>query len=306
MEGPQKPDRVVGKEEGRRPTFEQAVELGVQNALTRVKQRFEQAENPFDNLAYHNTIHTETVIRRTKIILETIEKAVPGSLTKRLIMLGEYIAANHDTVQEYEILEQEDGTKIRNRFTEKNEAASSEEAIQHIRAIDAELLTSEEEKLVREAIDATVPEYNPELGTVVQPSLTKHSELVIRALALADLGAAGMDEPDSFISEGDANFREENIDITDALEHPENLSDAQKDFFKKRMLDWSNGQSNFAKGRKALLDKELDGLPEEAQRAVAGLFNKFDENIQNSQERNDVRKDMSFEELARDFGYNIS
>ncbi len=301
------PPKIVNKTEGDHSSFEQAINLGIQHALKRVKERFEQAENPLDRLDYHNSAHTTAVIERTKKILRTVEEAVPGSLSERLIGLGEYIAANHDTVQEYEIVTREsDGAQIRRRFAQRNETASADEALEDIHKINPDLLTAEEKDLVRRAIDVTVPDYDPKLGTVIQPNLTPESSLVIRALALADLGAAGMDEYEAFAEEGNANFREENIDIAQAVAEPQNVSEEQKTAFTKRMLAWSETQRRFAEGRKAMLDTELAGLPEEAQRAVAGLFTHFNENIQHAQARTEVRNTLPFEELIRDFGYPVS
>lgn len=300
-----------GKTEGYRLTFEKAIENGIYDALMRVSERFEHAENPLDNLAFHNTEHTGEVMRRARLLLEAM--GADGRLTK----LGELIAANHDTVQAYEVVEREDGAKIRKRFIEKNENASAEEAVEYMRA-NPSIFDDEDIEIVQEAIQATIPLYDVEHKTVKQPRLLDsigsallqdrpmtRSELVMRAIALADLGTAGMDEPDAFVEDGNKIFCEDNIDIALALEHPETLSDTQKNFFKKRMLSWSAGQIDFAQGRKALLDKELEGLPEETERAVNALFTYFDLNIQRAQSKVDIRKTMSFEELARDFGYEI-
>lgn len=293
------------KAEGDPPTFEQVIEAGIEDAFSRVKQRFEDSKNPLDNLDYHNTHHTGDVVRRVRKILETIAVTNPELVKERLLRLGEFIAANHDTVQNYEITEKEGGVKMRKRSVEKNEAASAEEALQYVHTVGVGLFTPEEEELVREATDVTIPGYNSEYRTVIQPRLSAKSELVIRAIALADLGTAGMDGLVPFAREGNELFREENIDIDEALQHPEDLSDVQKESFRKRMLAWSDSQPIFAKGREALLSEELDGLPEAAQREVARLFNKFYESIQGTQAKADVRRELSFEELARDFGYKI-
>lgn len=302
-----------GAQESHRVTFEKAIEDGIIKALTIISQRFEYAENPLDNLAFHNTQHTRGVIERTKKILEAM------GASDRLVRLGEFIAANHDTVQEYEItVDANSGVKKRSRFIEKNEDASADEAITYMRAYPS-IFDEEDMETVREAIQATIPGFDMGKKTVIQPNLlesidaatvqerlmTSASELVTRALALADLGTAGMEEPDSFVHDGDAIFREENIDVLEALRHPQSLSEEQKEAFKKRMLDWTANQIAFAQGREASLDKELEGLPEDMERSVRGLFTHFDANIQRAQSKVDRRKLMTFEELVRDFGYEI-
>jgi len=304
---------VGGAPEAHRVTFEKAIEGGISKALTTISQRFEYSENPLDNLAFHNTQHTKGVIERTKKILEAM------GASDRLVRLGEFIAANHDTVQEYEIIVDENsGVKKRNRFVEKNEDASAEEAVAYMRTYPA-IFDDEDMETVREAIQATIPGFDKEKKTVMQPNLlesidaaiaeqrlmTSASELVARALALADLGTAGMEEPDSFIHDGDAVFREENIDVLEALQHSHSLSDEQKEVLMKRMLNWTESQTVFARGREASLDKELEGLPEDMERSVRRLFVHFDANIQRAQSKVDRRKLMTFEELVRDFGYEI-
>ena len=123
-------------------------------------------------------------------------------------------------------------------------------------------------------------------------------ELVERSLALADLGTAGIDGPDKFLPEGSAVFREENLDVPKLLNDPE-----QRAFLMKRMLAWSQMQVAFAKARKELLDRELTGLPAVMADAVRKLFNKLDASIEAAQQQLEKRGEMTFEELAHDFGY---
>jgi hypothetical protein len=294
------------RNEGPPLTFAQAIEAGEKDALDRVKKRFEQAENEVDNLAYHNTQHTGNVIRRTKAILGAIRDADRTALSEQLIKLGGFIAAWHDTVQKYEINEVTDGAftkEIRRRFIGGNEKESADEAIDYMRSLNHSPFSDEDEEFVHQGIHVTIPGPDLKQGTMIQPYLTGESNLVTRAVALADLGTAGMDGPQEFILGGNAFFREENIDIHKALQHPESLSAAQKEFFRKRMITWSEGQEKFATGRKELLNTELDGLSEEEQLAVRNLFNTFDESIQGAQAKTERRKEMSFEELVSDFGY---
>ena len=290
-------------------TFEKAIEKGINDALARIKMRFENSENPLDNLAYHNTRHTADVIRRTREILGVL---VPND--SHLIRLGQFIAANHDTVQDYDVVEG-DGRRMRKRHRGDNEEASAEEALAYLKAFDEKIFTQKDRELVEAAIHVTVPDFikneKEMYETVVQPYLSDASELLVRAVALADLGTAGMDGPEYFIEEGDALFREENIDVGEALERPEELSEIEKEAYVHRMLTWSDGQVRFARGRQALFDKEIEGLTEDQQRAVAKLFSEFDESVQGSQARADMRKgkidsgEWTFEDLARDFGYQI-
>lgn len=293
---------ILQSPEALNPLFEKAMEKGIIDALARVEARFEDAKNPLDNLEYHNTKHTKDVMRRTRLILNAMTKG-----DARLIRLGEFIAANHDTVQNYDVVEA-DGKKMRKRHAVKNEEASAEEAIAYLETLTG-LISAKDKALVEQAIRATIPGFtvNKEEGyaTVIQPNLNEQSDLLVRAVALADLGTAGMDDPEDFVTEGAAIFREENLDIAEALQNPDAITDEQKASFTKRMLAWSDSQPSFARGRKALLDKELMGLSDEAQEAVRALFTQFDDSIQRAQAKADMRKALSFEALARDFGYDI-
>ena len=291
-----------------RLSFDQAIEKGVSSALDLIKERFEHAASPEGNLEYHNAKHTENVIRRTKEILKAIAQADrTAALSERLMKMGELSAAWHDTVQEYEVESVADSSftkKMRKRFADKNERKSAEEAVEYMRTMNG-AFSDEDEQVVRQAIEVTIPQFSPEIGTVVQPNLASESGIVARAVALADMGAAGMDGPEQFSQEGNAIFREDNVDIAEALQHAETLSENEKDFFRVRMLGWSEIQERFAGGRKAHLDAELKGLSEEEQTAVKTLFVKFDESIEAARERTERRRAMSFEELARDFGYAV-
>ncbi len=304
MEFPKNPEKKEGL------NFEQAVERGVEAALSSVRERFELAKNEQDRLAFHNTRHTGEVVRRTAAILEA------AGADARTIGVGRLAAAFHDTVQRWEENRVpwegnrpgDEHTKVlRKRFIAENERASAGELLQYMDAANrdagAELFSETDRVAIGSAIDATIPGFDPEKKTVIQPNLKKESPLIARAVALADLGTAGMDGPEVFCSEGDALFREENLDIMDALKNPAAIGAGEKEYFRKRMIGWSKFQPLFANGRKELLERELEGIPEAGRERVRVIFSKFDETIEAAQERARARESMTFEELARDMGY---
>ena len=290
-------------------------------ALIKVQERFDFNEDAIDRLPFHNSRHTKDVIRRTDMVLEAIQKAMQDLVDEETRALGRFAGASHDTVQEYEESRTVDGTQektMRKRFTVKNESASADEAVEFLEKCNkdagSELFSAKDLDTVRRAIDTTVPSFDPEKGTVVQPNLTEQNAVIERAVALADLGTAGMDGPDAYIIEGRDLFREENLDIFRAFEELKDKpgADPEKDlppdkveYFKKRMLAWSAFQSKFAEGRKAKLEDELNGLPEEAKEAVRKLFDKFDQTIEASVKKHEEEKQMAFNDLARSFGYNF-
>lgn len=290
--------------------LEQCVKAGVEEALKIVETSFEKAEFERDNMDFHQSAHTRNVAERARLILSTIHLANPESVSGRDVLLGELAGAFHDTVQLYKEDAVPDGvfTKlIRKRFTSFNERASGDLAIAFAAKIneknDRKIFSTADENKLLEAVDATVPGYDREKETVIQPNLKASSSLVARAVALADLGSAGMAGAENFLKDGNALFREENLDIADALKNPGDINDDKKKYFRKRMLDWSKSQIKFAEGRKSLLDTELVGIPNEAREKVKTLFNKFDDSIEGARKCAEKREGMSLEELVKDMGY---
>lgn len=303
-------------------TFELATEReassrrAVDSAVALVKERFEDNPDEKERLPFHNVEHTRSVIRRAEAVVDAVARALPGEVTERDKALARIAAAFHDTVQEWEpnATEDQNGPKVmRRRFITKNEAASVVLAVGHMqeanaewkgRGMEGEIYTEEDMRIVADAIDSTVPGFDPEMKTVVQPNLSKESSLVARAVALADLGEAGTDA-EAYARNGDALFREENLDVLDAVKDTASLSSERKEQLRKRMLGWSKFQPSFARGRKALLDKEREGLPDAARAEVAKLFTEFDGSIGLADEIAKRRETMNFEELAKDMGYTL-
>ena len=181
--------------------------------------------------------------------------------------------AFHDLIQNWEEKEIPSGSIQRSKFAGKNEEESFALAAKFMDETNEKegeiIFTDEDKKETREAIFATIPGWDREHSTVSQDLLGPESSLVARALALADLGAAGMDGPAQYIFEGNALFREENLDILNVMSDPEKraaLTEEQKESFRKRMLGWSNFQPKFADRRKARFEMEIAGLPEGAKK----------------------------------------
>lgn len=290
------------------PVFEGVVQEGIDAALAAIKMRFEQAENPEDNLDFHNTKHTNEVIKRTQKLLEAMK------VDARRVMLGRLIAAYHDTIQHYtKDASRGGGVEMRKRDIGNNEVASAQELIAFFEN-NNDVFTDEDREIVRSAIENTIPDWDPANKTVMQKKMMEKIDaslespltpdspaLVERAVALADLGTAGMNGPEVYLPEGNAIFREENLDIPERLKDP-----MQHESLKKRMLGWSAMQIAFAEGRKARLDTELKGLPNDmAKHLREDIFNRFDDSIAAAiaQHALRVREEMSFEDLAKSFGY---
>ena len=298
----------------KRELFELAVENGIQIALQVIAERFENTPEAHERLEYHNLRHTKDVLRRFDTILNLVRDHAPHLYSEHSHHVGRFGAAHHDTVQKWvrNSISDPDGlTKVlRKRLVGKNEAESTAEAIELMNRLNqesgTEIFTQEDKSLIAEAHEATVPSFDLVRHTVVQPNLTESSSVITRAIALADLGTAGMDGPEAFLSEGDALFREENIDIGDALTHPELLTETERNFFRKRMLDWTHVHGAFAAGRKELLESEVAPFPEELRNEVKHIFANFDDSIRAAEAQFERRTHLSFADLARDMGYTIA
>ena len=214
---------------------------GIAYALGLVRSRYESNIDPDDDRSFHCAEHTTGVIRRTGELLRAMGAA------EREYQLGLLAAAFHDTVQRRAPATTPDGKVLRRPFTGRNEIDSAAEAVAWMRQAGGAFGAAEYD-LVTRAILATVPGWDAENGTVSQPHLTADAPATVRAVALADLGVAGMDG-EAFLVAGDRLFREENLDIGRALRRCATRADlgaATLEGYKARMQAWSRSQAGFA------------------------------------------------------------
>ncbi|EKD43978.1 MAG: hypothetical protein ACD_72C00048G0001 [uncultured bacterium] len=244
--------------------------------------------------------------------MEAIQSADPALVSRHDVKLGQIIAAYHDIVQNWEPETKADGRVVRKRAVVKNEEDSFlalKERMDEHNKKSGEIFSARDLETAREAMMATVPGWDMKSSTVIQPNLAEQPSLVALAVALADIGAAGFDTQ-AYLKDGDAIFREENLDILDDLQNLGQVSEAKKEDYVGRMINWNKVQVVFAKGRKSLLEKELASLPsDETKEKVRVLFSHFDESIAVAQERANDREarvlsgELNFESLAKEMGY---
>jgi hypothetical protein len=280
-------------------------------------------------MPYHSIGHTEGVVRRTGLLLRTMRDADPAYVTERDIELGALAAWFHDTVQASDQAQQDfglpDGRKVRclkrirrsgNR-PRQNEYESAEWAA----LLMGDTYTPHDRVIVAEAILATCPGWDPANRTVLQPYLKTNSPPVARALALADLGAAGMDGV-GYLTDAPTLFRVENLDVLAELKRPTGggfgkvelpawRGDAQDGTvpltfaWRQRLMAWYGVQLPFVQGRLARLEKELEGLPSPVRGAVRGLFCKFQEAIEVTQQKQREWEKMDVWGLLKYSGYDV-
>ncbi len=288
--------------------FEQVVEKGVSEALSKIRERYENPTDPDKALPYHSELHTKTVLSRA----ERIAKALELDKDERLYGLVRIAAANHDIFQDYqEELPQEDigGLHRRHRTYPNNEEKSAEEAVEWMK--EQKVFTDAECELVRKAILVTVPGHifslTQKKQVLYQPNLKPESSLVERSVALADLNTSGMDGV-VFTREADALFREFQIDMTRkmrGLKTREELDPQMQEMFRKKMLGWIERQAEYARERQGQIETELEGLDEKQKKAVRALFTTYDEAVAECQKVLIERKKMDFWELAEAVGYPV-
>lgn len=243
--------------------FEGLANEAIKEALAVVQKNFEQNPSPDNNLDFHNLTHTQAVVDRASQILKAIQDG-GINISEKDLALGKMAAAFHDTVQnwqEQKVVDPASGMEkiMRQRAIGQNEKDSAELAVSFMGSINQkegqDIFSVEDQEIMRRAIDATVPGFDPVQKTVVQPNLKEKPHPVTLALALSDLGTAGINGGEAFVKEGSDLFREENLDIKRALKSGHTLTDAEKEFFRSRMMAWSKFQSSFAQGRKIFWKK---------------------------------------------------
>jgi len=264
----------------------------VEMAMALIRERHESGRVP-DHMHYHNGEHTGGVIARARAIGEAL------GMTDRQLLLTVIAAAFHDSVQRWVAVEGEGGVVTRKRMTGRDEIASAAEAAEAMAALDLRFMP-DENGIVASAIIGTIPGWDNEAGTVSQPFLIEHP--VVRAVALADLGSAGMD-PVMYRRDGPALFAEENIDLMEAVmsaASADEIPPAGQQIYRARYLAWLKVQPAFARGREYRLDHgELEGLDPAAHARVRALFCHFDESVAAAEAAIAEAQALSFAALMR-------
>jgi hypothetical protein len=288
--------------------FNESCTRGITEALTGIDRDFVLTPNIENQLAFHNDTHTNGVILRTERILKAVQQvdrdATRPLVTDRDIVLGKFAAAWHDVVQNWEhpvVDGVEDVTK--RQKSKGNERASADRAIAFMKAENKqageEIYTIDDMETVEDAIMLTMPHFDADLGVVTQPDLADFKyHPVVQAVALADLGAAGMDGFEAFKWNADALFVEENMDIAAFLRGEGGVG--QEEEFKARVLNWMSVESKFILGRQRQSWQEINSLQEKAQGPVRKLFSTYDDNFNSLVTLTAKRREMSPVELFDD------
>lgn len=272
------------------------VRTGIEDARTIIETNFEQNPDYRFNLPYHNWLHSLKVRRRGATIIDVLKFKDSQSVSLEDKVLTELAAIYHDTVQNWT---EENGRRV--MHTGENERESAKLALAFM---DSTLLFSKDQKAaVKDAILTTQPGWQD--GTVIQPLLTPSCGIVTWAVAMADTRGCLIDGPLSFVPEGDALFREINMDIMATLveKGPNRISGRDQRKYRDRMFAWMDGQIKFVEGAQRRLDRDLTCVRESARNEVGKLFDQGDNSKDFLRKEISARKDLSFDQLINAFGY---
>ena len=246
-------------------------------------QEFDQ-EVAQKQLYYHTRDHLENVRRRATQILqavypfsETSSRQGQSFELSRIELLLDLCVAAHDMVQVF--VDHPNEHTSRQRESGVSEQATIDRLLDYIDELNQQLrhdpdsqaiVTDDDIAVIQEAIKATICTYDPIERAIYQADLYNFEppvSIVARILALADIGALGIDGIDAYSQEGSLLFLEENLDVIPLLldgtiYHLESDHPLYKNI-QQRLLKRCRFQVNFAKSRAARFESEIEGLPED-------------------------------------------
>jgi hypothetical protein len=260
--------------------------MSFSEAVGRVKnfaiQEFDR-EVQEKQLYYHTYEHISGVERRAKVIFQAIAPYWEASFSEQMVrmeLLVELCAIAHDMVQIF--VPQNQPHTSRRREAGVSETATMERLFDYIKSLNQQLeeynadssalFTDADLAIIQEAIAATICLYDPSDRAIYQPALYNTNEQpspVARIIALADIGALGMEGIASYNQEGTLLFLEENPDIIPLILDKKLQTLASENFelyenIRERLLKRARFQVNFAQSRLNRQQRELAGLPAEA------------------------------------------
>ena len=243
-------------------------------------------------LYYHTRDHINNVQRRADQIFAAVCPYLSASNQEtaldlsRLKLLLDLCAVAHDMVQMF--IAPAPKHAPRQRQPGVSEMATIEQLLDYINQLNQLLsnpksparLTDEDIEIVRDAISATICAYDSTEQAIYQPDLynpNKSLSPVARILALADIGALGIDGVEVYHQEGSLIVLEENLDLIPLILDGTIYSLKSNNFelyqnIQKRLLNRCRFQVNFAKSRAARLEREIADFPEGASSTLHEVF----------------------------------
>jgi|GEM_PF-537545 len=305
-------------------SFAETVKIVEAFALKETQESAQQKQ-----LYYHTCEHVQGVKQRAERIFRAIIPfcqdninfdPASATLTRMKHLIG-ISALAHDMVQEF--LPEVQPYSPRRRETGVSEAATSSKLIDFIENINQQIIQKNPDsnavfkaadiQIIKEAIEATVCQYDTQDNSIYQSLLyeqDKSISLPAKIVALADIGALGMDGIEAYKEEGTLIFLEENPDVipllwndkTQKVEASPGEDQNQQELYegiRQRLLRRANFQINFAKGRVSRFDREVAGLPDAAIQILKTDVFKYltPETLQEIETSTPTEQDTSLQEL---------
>lgn len=273
-------------------------------------------------LYYHTRDHVNNVQRRANQIFQLVCPYWKATLDiSRMKLLLDLCAIAHDMVQVFVVQTQAHTPRARQPGV--SETATIERLLDYINQLNQQLqkhastssarLTDADITIIRDAIAATICAYDHIEQAIYQPDLynsNKSLSPVARILALADIGALGIDGVKVYHQEGSLLVLEENLDliplILDGTIH--SLGSDNSELYQniqQRLLKRCRFQVNFAKSRFARLERELADFPDDAISPLTHeVFKHLNETtIQEVETKTPTHENVTLEELLQFFEF---
>ncbi|MBW4443263.1 MAG: hypothetical protein KME10_18880 [Plectolyngbya sp. WJT66-NPBG17] len=216
-------------------------------------------------LYYHTRDHIAHVQRRSQLIVEAIRFDLSVDEIEQIERLLDLCVIAHDMIQVFEAQSQPHTARQRSRGVSEN--ATLDRLLDYLNAQCSTTLTDVNRSIVRSAITATICTYDAKEQAIYQAALDQPNlSIVARILALADLGALGIDGIAMYNWEGSLLFLEENLDVipllkTGAIAQLETTDPRLAENIRQRLLKRCRFQVNLAKSRLARFEHEIEGFP---------------------------------------------
>lgn len=245
-------------------------------------------------LYYHNLDHALAVKRRANYIFQKIEPILSQNKSlaeiKRLACLIDLCGFAHDMVQIFE--PNTSSCQPRKRRAGLSETATANKLLRFIQKLNRQLaacqidpsftFSDRDRKIIRDGILATICTRDPQAGqanysfspySIYQPYLYEFSpkaSIVGKIIALADLGALGIDGVESYIKDGILVFLEDNPDIEGTISTYNSSGCQNFDCYygdgssaiASKILTMTRFMVSLARERKARFELEISGFEE--------------------------------------------
>ncbi|MGF1589118.1 MAG: hypothetical protein ACFCU7_07735 [Pleurocapsa sp.] len=243
-------------------------------------------------LYYHNLDHALAVKRRANNIFQEIKFVLSQDNSheelERLENLINLCALAHDMVQLFD--PPSAANQPRQRQVGRSETETAKKLLHYIQHLNQELaaerlddsvlFSDRDQKIIQDAILATICDRDPQAGkadytfspnSIYQPYLydpRPKISIVGSIIALADLGALGMEGIEIYIQDGILVFLEDNPDLESLILNCDRSNYWDGDIIKARLLAMTRFMVSLAYERRARLELEISGFASQARQIL--------------------------------------